>query len=170
MNVTNVGSVRTHDRQPRFPAELVESNSFLLKRLGFRAKEHAMSAYEAAGFSPYHHAVLVALAEGSHEMQGAIADALGYDSGQMVGLLDELEERGFVRRRRDPDDRRRQLVSITPEGKRALAKLRTLSEQLDAELLSPLDEKERAQLHGLLLRLAQHHLPACGSADSGEPT
>jgi DNA-binding MarR family transcriptional regulator len=162
MNVTNPETAQTTRRPPRFPAELVESSSFLLKRLGFWAKERAMSAYEAADFSPYHHAVLVALAEDSHETQGAVADALGYDRGQMVGLLDELEERGYVQRRRDPDDRRRQIVSITPEGRRALTKLRALSKKLDADLFSPLDAAERAELHGLLLKLARHHLPACG--------
>jgi DNA-binding MarR family transcriptional regulator len=141
---------------------LLESSAFLLKRLGFWTKERTLPAYEATGSSPYHHAVLVALDEDSHDTQGALADALGYDRGQMVGILDELEEQALVQRRRDPQDRRRQLVSITPEGKRALAKLRTLSRKLEDELFTPLDAEERKQLHGLLLRLARYHLPACG--------
>jgi DNA-binding MarR family transcriptional regulator len=147
---------------PRFPEELVESTSFLLKRLGFRAKEQAMQAYESTGLSPYHHAILVALDEDTHETQGAIADALGYDRGQLVGLLDELEERGLAERRRDPADRRRQLVNITPEGRKALKQLRALSLRLDDELLAPLDPAEQRRLHALLLRLAEHHLPHCG--------
>jgi DNA-binding MarR family transcriptional regulator len=147
---------------PRFPEELVESTSFLLKRLGFRAKEQAMQAYESTGLSPYHHAILVALDKDTHETQGAIADALGYDRGQLVGLLDELEERGLAERRRDPADRRRQLVNITPEGRKALKQLRALSLRLDDELLAPLDPAEQRRLHALLLRLAEHHLPHCG--------
>jgi MarR family transcriptional regulator, lower aerobic nicotinate degradation pathway regulator len=143
------------------PEELVGSATFLLKRLGFAAKEQAMKAYEEVGLHPYHHAVLVALSEGSHETQGAIADALGYDRGQLVGLLDELEERGLVERRRDPKDRRRHLVLITAQGKKTLRNLRRLARELEAEFLEPLSDKERAELHSFLLRLAEKHEPGC---------
>jgi len=148
-------------RLPMLPEELVESATFLLKRLGFAVKEQSMQGYERVGLHPYHHAVLIALSEGSHETQGAIADALGYDRGQLVGLLDELEERGLVERKRDPNDRRRHLVRITPQGKRMLRTLRTLSRRLEADFLSPLTEDERAELHSLLLRLAEKHEPGC---------
>jgi DNA-binding MarR family transcriptional regulator len=146
---------------PRLPEELVASVAFLIKRLGFAAKEQALGAYERAGLHPYHHAVLAVLDEGSRETQGAIADALGYDRGQLVGLLDELEERGLVERRRDPADRRRHIVRLTPDGKRALAKLRALARRVEDEFLATLDEDERTQLHALLLRLAEQHLPHC---------
>src|SRR5437870_7938455 len=139
---------------PQLPEELIASTTFLLKRLGFAAKERTMKAYEGTGLHPYHHAILLVLDERSRETQGSIADALGYDRGQLVGLLDELEERGLVERRRDPGDRRRQLVRLTPDGKRTLKELRALSKQLEDDFLEPLDAKDRAALHALLLRLA----------------
>src|SRR6266566_2977299 len=114
---------------PQLPEELVASATFLLKRLGFTVKEKTMEAYEGTGLHPYHHAILLVLGERSRETQGSIADALGYDRGQLVGLLDELEERGLVERRRDPNDRRRHLVSLTSDGKRTLQKLRALSKR-----------------------------------------
>ena len=160
MTVTNPKQSSAR-RLPTLPEELVESTTFLLKRLGFAVKEQAMEGYERVGLHPYHHAVLIALSEGSHETQGAIADTLGYDRGQLVGLLDELEERGLVERRRDQADRRRHLVQITPEGKRMLRTLRTLSRRLEADFLSPLTEDERATLHALLLCLAHKHEPGC---------
>jgi DNA-binding MarR family transcriptional regulator len=145
----------------QLPEELVSSPSFLLKRLGMAAKERALEAYEAADFHPYLHAVLAVLEEGSRETQGEIADALDYDRGQLVGILDELEGRGLVERQRDPDDRRRHIVRVTPAGRKELTKVRALARRLDDELLAPLDDRERAQLQELLRRLAAEHVPAC---------
>src|SRR5215217_1849978 len=112
MQTTTEAAPRFTDR---FPAELVSSAIFLLKRLGMSAKEQSLGAFDDAGLHPYHHAILAVLDEGSRETQGAIADALGYDKGQLVGLLDELEDAGLVERKRDPKDRRRQSVSLTAE-------------------------------------------------------
>src|SRR5437764_9147351 len=101
-----ISTPQSHASQsaPRLPEELVRSTSFLLKRLGFAAKEQALRAYEQTGLHPYHHAILILLGEGSRETQGSIADALGFDRGQLVGLLDELEERALLERERDPND------------------------------------------------------------------
>lgn len=151
---------------PRLPAELVASDSFLLKRLGFAAKERALQAYLQTGLHPYHYAILLVLGEGSRETQGAIADALGYDRGQLVGLLDELEEQGLVERRRDPGDRRRHLVNLTPDGEQTLRRLRALARRIDDEFFSPLSDEERASLHRLLLRLAEKHEPGCANVTS----
>src|SRR3954464_8596364 len=146
---------------PRLPEELVASPTFLIKRLGFAAKERAMAAYEETGLHPYHHAILIVLDEGAHENQGSIADALGYDRGTLVGLLDELEEKELVERKRDPDDRRRHIVRLNADGKRTLARLRTLNKRLEDDFLAPLDAEQRAMLHSLLLELAERNEPRC---------
>jgi MarR family transcriptional regulator, lower aerobic nicotinate degradation pathway regulator len=146
---------------PRLPAELVASNVFLLKRLGFAAKTRSMEVYEREGLNPYHYAILALLDEGVPETQAAIADALGYDRGTLVGLLDELEEKDLVERKRDPDDRRRHLVRLTGEGKRTLGRLRMCAKKVEDEFLAPLDAEQRQQLHELLLELAERHEPRC---------
>jgi MarR family transcriptional regulator, lower aerobic nicotinate degradation pathway regulator len=146
---------------PRIPEELLDSSTFLLKRLGFAAKERSMEAYEQTGLHPYHYAILLVLDDGSRETQGSIADALGYDRGQLVGLLDELEEQGLIERKRDPNDRRRHLVRMTAGGNRTLRRLRTLARRTEDEFLEPLSERERQDLHALLLRLAGKHEPRC---------
>jgi MarR family transcriptional regulator, lower aerobic nicotinate degradation pathway regulator len=143
------------------PRELLKNSGFLLKRLGWTFKERALEGFEPTGLNPQHHAILALLDEGTRETQGTIADALGYDRSQLVGLLDELEERGFVDRQRDRADRRRHLVSLTPEGKKALAELRAIIERVEREFLAPLDDEERRALHALLLELAVHHDARC---------
>jgi DNA-binding MarR family transcriptional regulator len=147
--------------KPRLPAELVASNLFLLKRLGFAAKSRSMEMYDREGLNPYHYAILALLDEGLPETQAAIADSLGYDRGTLVGLLDELEEKTLVERKRDPDDRRRHIVRLTNDGKRTLTRLRTLTGRLEDEFLAPLDAEQRESLHALLLLLAERHEPRC---------
>jgi DNA-binding MarR family transcriptional regulator len=146
------------------PTELTASSLFLLKRLGFIAKDRSLEAYEETGLHPYHHAILLTLDESPRETQGAIADALGYDRGQLVGLLDELESRGLVIRRRDPNDRRRHVVELTPDGRTELDRLRKLAGRIEDEFLAPLDQGERDQLHELLLALGRYHCPRVASS------
>jgi MarR family transcriptional regulator, lower aerobic nicotinate degradation pathway regulator len=148
-------------KQPsqRPPKALVASPAHLLKHLGFRVKDRYVEAFESTGVAPSHYGVLVLLEEEPRETQAQIADALGYDRSHLVGILDELEERGLIERRRDPDDRRRHLVSLTPDGKRALREFRVLVDRIDDEFFAPLDDDQRRTLHELLLALAGYHEP-----------
>lgn len=157
----------TITRRPGPSQELLLSTGFLLKRLGFGFKEKAMDAFEPTGLNPQHHAVMSLLEEGSCRQQGTLADRLGYDRSVMVGLLDDLEERGLIERKRDPEDRRRHLVTLTPAGKEALGELRAILESVEKKFFAPLDAAERRTLHELLLQLeayrdAGYITPAAG--------
>ncbi len=160
MNVTE-----TQNPAPRAlpgpPKELLTSSVFLLKRLGFAAKDRSHAAFDGTGLSAFHYAVLALLEEDPRETQAQIADALGYDRSLIVRLLDELEERGLVIRKRDPDDRRRHVVKLTPAGHSMLVELRAIVQRLEDDFLSPLDTRERDTLHVLLTKVASHHDPRC---------
>jgi DNA-binding MarR family transcriptional regulator len=149
--------------------ELADSSGFLLARLGLAFKALVSAAAEAAGSEVHDYAVLAILAEGAREAQSTIADALGLDPSRLVALLDSLEQRGMVVRQRDPQDRRRHLVSITPGGEAELARLRLLATALEEEFLRPLDADGRARLHELLLALAVHNDPRCCYESPLEP-
>jgi DNA-binding MarR family transcriptional regulator len=87
------------------------------------------------------------------------------DAKNVVLLLNELEDIGYVVRRRDPEDRRRHRVQITEAGRQTLARAREGMDAIENEVLQALDAHERATLLKLLTRALQgvEHI-----ADEGE--
>ncbi len=153
----------------RVAKELAASSGFLLARLGIGFKTKAIARVEQAGYELYDYSVLAILAEGARETQATIADALALDPSRLVALLDSLEKKGLVVRQRDPQDRRRHVVSITAAGKREHARLRGMIQQLEDEFLAPLDAESRKTLHELLVRLATQNDPRCAFAPAAPP-
>jgi DNA-binding MarR family transcriptional regulator len=150
---------QTLSREHQIPEELLGSTLFLLARLGYALKARLVEEFEQAGFNIYQYGVLATLYQGACGTQAIIADALHLDRSQLVGVLDELEERGLVERQRDPNDRRRHAVSLTSDGKRELVKLRKLVKGIEEAVLEPLEQRSRDSLHKALLTLAVHNDP-----------
>jgi DNA-binding MarR family transcriptional regulator len=92
--------------------------------------------------------------EGNTQQQ--LADALGIHRKVMVGLLDDLEQRDLVERRRHPGDRRAHAIHLTEAARGLLPRARRVADQHEGEILTPLDAGERAQLVAVLQRLAEH--------------
>ena len=151
---------------PRLAKELLKSSGFLLAKLGMGFKAKAVARLEEAGFDPYHYSVLAILGEGARETQAMIADTLALDPSRLVALLDSLEERELVERQRDPDDRRRHVVTITDAGKQELSRLRTIVKGVEDEFFAPLNAESRKAFHETLQQLACHHDPRCAFRSS----
>src|SRR6201995_5664495 len=84
--------------------------------------------------------------------QQELAEALCMDANNVVLLLNELEQLGYVDRRRDPSDRRRHLVDLTSAGAKALEVAEHRQETIEDDVLQALDAEERATLWQLLGR------------------
>lgn len=84
---------------------------------------------------------------------GAIAEHLGVGQSAVTPLVDRLQERGAVRRRRSEEDRRVWLVELTGEGQELFEAEGAAYERVAAAMLAPLDASEREALVGLLRRI-----------------
>ncbi|HEY5111442.1 MAG TPA: MarR family winged helix-turn-helix transcriptional regulator [Acidimicrobiales bacterium] len=82
--------------------------------------------------------------------QQALTDGLCIDANYCVLLLNDLEESGLVERRRDPTDRRRHIVTMTEQGRKALHQAEAAQQTLEDVILGALDESERVELAHLL--------------------
>jgi DNA-binding MarR family transcriptional regulator len=75
---------------------------------------------------------------------------------RVVAYVDELEDRGYVERRRNPDDRRLHALHLTASGKKVITKIGELGRQHDRLLTAGLDTQQRDILHQLLATIAEH--------------
>jgi DNA-binding MarR family transcriptional regulator len=106
---------------------------------------------EALGMKYKAYAGLTLLRDGA-QSQKDMCHAMHLDPNNCVLLLNDMEAAGHVRRVRDPEDRRRHIVELTPAGKTALAHAERAMEDLEGEVLGRLSPEERAQLRELLER------------------
>ncbi|MFH0177524.1 MarR family winged helix-turn-helix transcriptional regulator [Streptomyces cacaoi] len=91
-------------------------------------------------------AVLVVLADEETLSQAEAAGRLGVDRTTMVALVDGLEDHGLVERRRDPQDRRRNIVRLTDAGLVCLERAEAARQAAERRFLAPLDEQAAAAL------------------------
>jgi len=127
--------------------------NFLLSQLGFHVAQGFAARLEPLGIAPNHFGLLSHLERGEGSTQQRIADALGLHRKVMVGLLDDLERRGLVERRRHPGDRRAHAIYLTAAARELLPRAREVADRHEDELLAALDDGERAQLIAVLQRL-----------------
>jgi DNA-binding MarR family transcriptional regulator len=140
---------------PGMHTALVRHTGYLVSRMGVYASKRFAERLSTLGLTPRMWGALNVLDSEQSVTQHQLGRSIGMDPSSMVNAIDELESRGWVERRRHPSDRRAHALYITAQGRRTLAKGRKLAAEAQEELLAPLSEPERQQLHDLLLRLAE---------------
>ena len=113
-----------------------------------------------AGLRPGCFGVLRAISTaGSPPSLRELSASLGMDPSDVVGLVDVLEHAGYVERQRDPGDRRRYALTLTPAGIRAHDRFLEVAETVADSVFGALDGPERAELDRVLAKLLQAHEP-----------
>jgi DNA-binding MarR family transcriptional regulator len=128
------------------------SPGLLLALLGYDAMRRLRAAHDAHGLKPRQFQILGLLEPGGLG-QRELGERMGLDPSIVVGLLNPLEEQGFVTRDRDPADRRRHTVSLTRGGAKHLKAAASAQRAVEDELFAALSADQREQLRTLLLAI-----------------
>ncbi|MEU6489152.1 MarR family winged helix-turn-helix transcriptional regulator [Streptomyces sp. NPDC049097] len=137
----------------RNPTSLESRLGYLLKHAQLRLARAAAEALAPFGIDGHELAVLVVLAGAEPLSQIEVAARLGVDRTTMVVLIDTLEERGLVRRRRSEHDRRKNIVELTEGGAECLRRGEEARRTVERHFLAPLDEETAATLVHALRQL-----------------
>jgi DNA-binding MarR family transcriptional regulator len=119
-------------------------------KLGRITMHRFTEALEPFGIRPRHVAALIELRDSGELTQQTLCGHLHLDPTNLVAILNELEERGYATRRRDPSDRRRHLVEVSKQGIAVIEKVSEVMDGVEEDLLADLEPAERSQLEGLL--------------------
>jgi DNA-binding MarR family transcriptional regulator len=128
--------------------------AYLLARVGRTQSVRFTDRMRSLGLRPKHFAILNAIALADGASQQEIGGRMGLDPSGLVGAIDELEGMGLVARRRDPADRRRNVLGLTEDGTAMLRRARRLVSDSARDLLGPLDDDEVQTLVALLGKVA----------------
>jgi DNA-binding MarR family transcriptional regulator len=128
--------------------------AFLLAQLGAHAAMRFAQRLTEHHLTPALVGILRLLRETPGQSQQALAERLGVQPSRLVPLVDDLEERGLIRRERSRADRRVNAVELTADGVALLRTVSAIVRAHEASLFAGLDADELATLTGLLARIA----------------
>ncbi len=98
---------------------------------------------EEHGISMWGYVVLTGLVEQPVRTQAALAQAINADKSRIIGVLDDLQQRGYIQRQPDTADRRVHLLSLTPEGDRLRRSVEAAIRGREEEVLATLPPADR---------------------------
>ncbi|GEL21611.1 MarR family transcriptional regulator [Pseudonocardia sulfidoxydans NBRC 16205] len=129
-------------------------SAFLLAQIGAHAAMRFAERIGELDLTPPQTGLLRAVAAAPGRSQQALATVLGTPPSRLVALVDQLDERGLVQRRRNPADRRLHALHVTEAGEKLLQRIAEVGRAHDDAMCAALDDAERATLRALLGRIA----------------
>jgi DNA-binding MarR family transcriptional regulator len=130
------------------------SPAFLLAQVGAHAAAKFSERLGPLGLTPAHVGSLRIIAASEGASQQEVATRLGMFPSRLVGLVDELQERGLVQRVENARDRRTYSLQLTSEGRELLDTIGRVARDHQDSLLASLNAEERELLATLLRRIA----------------
>jgi DNA-binding MarR family transcriptional regulator len=131
--------------------------AFLLAQLGQHAADRFAERISALGLIPPQAGILRAIATEPGHSQQALSAQLGLLPSRVVAFVDDLERRGYVERRRNPDDRRLYALHLTGSGTDLMARIGAIGRAHEEEITDGLTAERRDALADTLATLAARH-------------
>jgi len=131
-----------------------DSVGFMLSTLGHAISRRFIHTLQPLELHPREFAVLRAVQASDGQSQQALAARLHIPPSRMVAIVDELEARGLIERRPDPDDRRVRALYVTKGGQTLLEDAFDLAVEHERAITDGLTAQERAELLALLNLIA----------------
>ena len=128
--------------------------AFLLSQLGAHATGRFAARAAELDLTPPQAGLLRMLAAVPGRSQRELADGLGMPPSRFVPFADELEARGLIERRKNPEDRRLHALYLTDRGLELLGELRKVGAAHEKDVCQALTAPEQRQLAELLRRVA----------------
>ncbi|NLL49040.1 MAG: winged helix-turn-helix transcriptional regulator [Firmicutes bacterium] len=119
------------------------------------AKEYGHARIRAAGITDTEHRICTFIHFHSDAYQDMVANALMLDKTTVAKALVSLEERGLIKRVRNPENRRKNILTITDAGKEAIIDIVGISDEWLEKVESCLSDQEKEQFHSYCLRLLE---------------
>ncbi len=129
------------------------SLAFLLSQVGIHAARRFAERMEEIDLQPPLFRVLNLVDAAEGRSQQAIGQAIEVPASRMVALVDELERRGLIERRPDPDDRRVRALFLTRKGREALTRGREIARAHERDLTRGMAAADRRRLIALLQQI-----------------
>ena len=142
--------VTTDTRETAPPGIAKQWPTLLMIKLGRITMHRFTEALEPFGIRPRHVAALIELRDRGELTQQSLCGQLHLDPTNLVAILNELEDRGYATRRRDPADRRRHIVQVSAKGLKVIDKVTEVMDSVEDDLLADFDSDEREQVARLL--------------------
>ena len=143
--------------EPAGPPGLTECTGYVFGHAGLLLLESVEAALEPHRMQMRHVAVMLLLDSTERPMsQQELSKVLKLDPTRMVAIVDRLEELGYAERNRNPTDRRRYTVTLTPRAQGLEAAMEVVDEA-EAEFFAPLEAGERSYLDDVARRLMAPH-------------
>jgi DNA-binding MarR family transcriptional regulator len=132
-------------------------NAFLLAQIGAYAAARFAGRITELDLTLPQAGLLRLVAWRPGRSQQDLAELLGTPASRLVRMVDDLEQRGLLERRRNTEDRRRYALYPTEQGSRFMARLARAGAEHEDAICEDLDDVDRAVLHRLLTRIAARH-------------